>query len=102
MDTHAVYGSQHNVPKTKASKPSELNLFQASTPKNVFESDTEALYGEPEGFYRARSVPKGVPISERKKHLRELFRVPRGHRISSYPQAYISDAYLGLSKKNVK
>ncbi|CAF0946275.1 unnamed protein product [Adineta ricciae] len=102
MDTYAVYGTQHNVPKAKASKPSELNLFQGSTPKNIFDSDTEALYGGPSGFYRARSVPKGVSISERKKHLRELFRIPRGHRISSYSQAYIPNIYLGLRKKNVK
>ncbi|CAF0771864.1 unnamed protein product [Adineta ricciae] len=102
MDTHAVYGEQCDVPKAKASKQSELNLFQGSTPKNVFDSDTEALYGESSGFYRARSVPKGVSISERKKHLRELFRIPRGHRISSYSQAYIPDIYLGLTKKNVK
>ncbi|UJR22173.1 hypothetical protein I4U23_025237 [Adineta vaga] len=99
MDTYSVYGSQKVVQKAKPSKTSELSLFHVSLRKKVFENDTELLYGSSNGFHRACSIPKGTPISERKKHLRELFQIPRGHRISSYPQAYIPDKYLGLRRK---
>ncbi|CAF4870613.1 unnamed protein product, partial [Rotaria magnacalcarata] len=64
-----------------------------------FEDDTELLYAGSSGFRRACSVPKGVPISERQRYLRDLFRIPRGQPASLFPQAYIPNKYLGLRRK---
>ncbi|CAF3473050.1 unnamed protein product, partial [Rotaria sp. Silwood2] len=42
----------------------------------------------------ACSIEKGIPITVREKYLRHLFRIPRGQRVSLYPQAYIPNKYL--------
>jgi hypothetical protein len=102
MDTKSVYGPQRLVRERRSTKPSELDLFQENPIKTLFEKDTELLYGDSNGFRRAGSIAKGIPITERQKYLRHLFRIPRGQRVSLYPQAYVSDKYLGLRKKKDK
>jgi hypothetical protein len=99
MDTKSLYGPQYTVVEKRSSTPSELNLRLENPKKKVFEDETALLYGPSTEFHRVCSVPKGVSIAERKKYLRDLFRIPRGHRVSLYPQAYVSNKYLGLRKK---
>jgi hypothetical protein len=102
LDTKSVFGSQKTIRTKRSTKPSELDLFNASPKKTIFERDTELLYGNSEGFHRACSVPKGVPISERQRYIRHLFRIPRGQPASLYPQAYIPNKYLGIRRKKTK
>ncbi len=99
MDTKAVYGPQRVVREKKCLKPSEFDLFYVNPNKQIFEKDTELLYADSNGFRRVCSVAKGIPISERQKYLRHLFRIPRGQRASLYPQAYVPNKFLGLRKK---
>ncbi|CAF0931492.1 unnamed protein product [Rotaria sordida] len=99
MDTKSVYGPQKLVREKRSTKPSDFDLFNESLKKKIFENDTELLYAGSNGFRRACSIAKGIPISERQKYLRHLFRIPRGQRLSLYPQAYISNKYLGLRRK---
>lgn len=99
MDTKSVFGSQRLIREKRSTKSSELDLFHSNPIKIVFENDTELLYGNSNGLHRARSIPKGRSITERQRYLKYLFRIPRGHRVSLYPQAYISNKYLGIRKK---
>ncbi|CAF2081275.1 unnamed protein product [Rotaria magnacalcarata] len=99
MDTKLVYGPQRMIREKRCTQPSELDLFTEKPSKRIFEDDTELLYAGSSGFRRACSVPKGVPISERQRYLRDLFRIPRGQPASLFPQAYIPNKYLGLRRK---
>lgn len=96
MDTASVFGSQKPVPKQRAESP---NDFMTDVPKNLFEEETESLYGESQTLHRACSVPKGVSIAEQSRRVRQLFRIPRGQPASAYPQAYVPNKALGLNKK---
>lgn len=99
MDTKLVYGPQKPIREKRTTKPSELDLVVESSKKRLFETDTELLYADSNGFRRACSIPKGTSIAERQKYLRHLFRIPRGQRASLYPQAYIPNKYLGSRRK---
>lgn len=102
LDTKLVYGPQRAVRSKRATTPSEFDLSPVGTRKSLFEQDTELLYGSSEGFHRAGSLPKGIPISEHSRYLRQLYRIPRGQPASRYPQAYIPNKYLGIRKKTSK
>ena len=99
MDTKAVYGSLQVVREKRSQQPSEFDLIVRNPTKEQFDNDTELLYGSSAGFYRACSLPKGVPISQRTKYLRDLFRIPRGQPVSRFQQAYVPNKYLGMRKK---
>ncbi|CAF3031347.1 unnamed protein product [Rotaria sp. Silwood2] len=99
MDTKCVYGPQKIIREKRYTNSSEYDLFYENTHKKIFEQDTELLYAGPNGFRRACSIEKGIPITVREKYLRHLFRIPRGQRVSLYPQAYIPNKYLGLKRK---
>jgi len=102
MDTKSIYGSQRIIREKRSTKPSEFDLINENPNKKLFEKDTELLYGTPNGFRRVCSITKGIPITELQRHLRHLFRIPRGQRASLYPQAYVPDKYLGLRKRRRK
>ena len=102
MDTRSLYGPQEPVDVKRPSKPSELDLRAENPKKKVYENETALLYDPSREFHRVCSVPKGVSIAERKKYLRDLFRIPRGHRASLYPQSYVPNKYLGLRKKKAE
>ena len=95
LDTKALYGPQTTITSERCRKPSQFDLINDSAPKRQFELDTEALYAGPKGLHRARSLPKGVPITEQSRYLRHLFRIPRGQKISLFPQAYVANKNLG-------
>ena len=96
LDTKALYGPQKTITSERCRKPSDFDLINDSAPKRQFESDTEALYAGSTGLHRARSLPKGVSIAEQSRYLRQLFRIPRGQKISLFPQAYVPNRNLGL------
>ena len=102
LDTKAVFGAQRMVRAARCRASSELDLICQSTGKAQFERETDLLYGGSTGLRRACTVAKGIPISERSRYLRDLFRIPRGQRISLYPQAYVSTKNLGLRIKKSK
>lgn len=100
-DTKAVFGAQRMVRTARCRGSSELDLICQNSSKAQFEKETDLLYGGSTGFRRACSVAKGAPISERSRYVRDLFRIPRGQRISLFPQAYVPTKQLGLRiKKN--
>jgi len=98
MDTKSVFGPQAHVPKERSK---QANDFLPPTEKNLFDRETELLYGE-QPMHRACHVPKGVPISEQQQYIRHLFRIPRGQLISHYPQAYVANKDLGKRNKEKK
>jgi hypothetical protein len=102
MDTKAVYGSQRTIKEDRCTKPSELDLFNENSKKRQFEIDTELVYAGPNGLRQACSIAKGIPITQRQRYLRHLFRIPRGQPASLYPQAYVPNKYLGLRRKKDK
>ena len=102
LDTKSVFGPQRTLRTKRATTPSEFDLAPIYPRKTLFEKETELLYGSFEGFYRAGSLPKGIPISEHSRYLRQLFRIPRGQPISQFPQAYIPNKYLGVRRKPTK
>jgi hypothetical protein len=102
LDTKSVYGSLRMIRNERCKAPSEFDLINQSSAKQQHDNDTELLYSNSKGFHRACSLPKGIPISERSKYLRQLFRIPRGEPISQYPQAYVPNKYLGVRSKDKK
>lgn len=102
LDTKSIYGPQKVIQEKRCTKPSELDLFIENPRKKVFEEETELLYAGSNGLRRACSLPKGVSIAGRQKYIRDLFRIPRGHRISLFPQAYIANKNLGLRRRKDK
>lgn len=102
LDTRALYGPQRAIRSERCQEPSELDLINVNSTKNQYDRDTALLYGENETLHRACSVPKGIPISQKSKYLRQLFRIPRGVRISAFPQAYVPTTDLGVRKKKEK
>lgn len=102
LDTRALYGPQRAVRGERCQVPSEFDLVNEKSIKNQFDRDTALLYGQGKDFHRVCSVPKGVPISQKSKYLRQLFRVPRGVPISAFPQAYVPTKDLGVRVKKEK
>ena len=102
LDTKSVFGPQRTIQTKRATTPSEFDLSPIYPRRTLFEKETELLYGTSEGFYRAGSLPKGIPISEQSRYLRRLFRIPRGQPASQFPQAYISNKSLGIQRKKNK
>ena len=102
LDTRALYGLQRPVRGERCREPSEFDLIDEKSIKNQFDRDTALLYGQDANFHRVCSVPKGVPISQKSKYLRHLFRVPRGVPISTFPQAYVPTKDLGVRVKKEK
>ncbi|CAF1501191.1 unnamed protein product [Adineta steineri] len=101
-DTTSVFGPQQAIHEKKSSESNRLNLSHVNPKKEAFENDTELLYASTNGLHRVCSVEKGISIRERQKYLRHLFRIPRGQRLSLFPQAYIPNKYLGLRKNRNK
>jgi hypothetical protein len=102
MDTKAIFGPQRIIREKRSTKSSEFDLFNVNPNKQLFEKDTELLYGTSNGLRRACSIAKGISIAERQRYLRYLFRIPRGQRVSLYPQAYVPNKYLGLRRRKDK
>lgn len=99
LDTKSVFGIQRTVQAPRSRTPNEFDLSPIHPRRTLFEKETELLYGTSEGFHRAGSLPKGIPISEHSRYLRRLYRIPRGQPASQFPQAYIPNKYLGVNRK---
>lgn len=102
LDTKSVFGPQRTIQTKRSTTPSEFDLSPVYPHRTLFEKETELLYGTSEGFHRAGSLPKGIPISEQSRYLRRLYRIPRGQPASRFPQAYISNKSLGIHPKKNK